>query len=106
VPTDAHAWAEVWFASAGLVRIDPTAAVSPERIELGIRATKYLDELPLMRKRRSWLKKAYLSWDGVNNAGWNQWVLGYDDKEFDFPKNLAVRILVYKICWFDGHYWC
>src|SRR5690606_20431075 len=29
---DAHAWTEVWFAGQGWLRIDPTAAVAPERI--------------------------------------------------------------------------
>ncbi|MNM46149.1 Protein-glutamine gamma-glutamyltransferase [compost metagenome] len=29
---DAHAWAEVWLAGRGWVRVDPTAAVAPERI--------------------------------------------------------------------------
>jgi len=29
---DAHAWAEVWLAGTGWVRVDPTAAVAPERI--------------------------------------------------------------------------
>ena len=29
---DAHAWAEVWLAGRGWVRVDPTAAVAPGRI--------------------------------------------------------------------------
>lgn len=29
---DAHAWAEVWLEGEGWVRVDPTAAVAPERI--------------------------------------------------------------------------
>jgi len=29
---DAHAWAEVWLQGRGWVRVDPTAAVAPERI--------------------------------------------------------------------------
>jgi transglutaminase-like putative cysteine protease len=29
---DAHAWAEVWLPQRGWVRVDPTAAVAPERI--------------------------------------------------------------------------
>lgn len=29
---DAHAWAEVWMPQRGWVRVDPTAAVAPERI--------------------------------------------------------------------------
>ncbi|RRJ84913.1 transglutaminase TgpA family protein [Aestuariirhabdus litorea] len=30
---DAHAWAELWLPESGWVRVDPTAAVAPDRIE-------------------------------------------------------------------------
>ncbi|MEZ5462155.1 DUF3488 and DUF4129 domain-containing transglutaminase family protein [Dokdonella sp.] len=33
--SDAHAWAEVWLEGRGWVRVDPTAAVNPARIESG-----------------------------------------------------------------------
>jgi transglutaminase-like putative cysteine protease len=33
--SDAHAWAEVWLEGQGWVRVDPTAAVAPERINRG-----------------------------------------------------------------------
>jgi len=36
--SDAHAWAEVWLEGRGWVRVDPTAAVSPLRVQLGARA--------------------------------------------------------------------
>jgi transglutaminase-like putative cysteine protease len=36
--SDAHAWAEIWRPERGWVRVDPTAAVSPVRIELGAAA--------------------------------------------------------------------
>ena len=36
--SDAHAWAEVWLEGRGWVRVDPTGAVSPQRVELGARA--------------------------------------------------------------------
>jgi len=32
---DAHAWAEYWVQGRGWVRVDPTAAVAPHRIEMG-----------------------------------------------------------------------
>ena len=35
---DAHAWAEVWLDGRGWVRMDPTAAVAPARIESGLDA--------------------------------------------------------------------
>jgi protein-glutamine gamma-glutamyltransferase len=80
--SDAHAWAEVWLEGLGWVRVDPTAAVSPERIEQGIAdAIDETDLLPMMaRGDYPLLRKAFLNWDSVNN-GWNQWVLGYDDKK-------------------------
>jgi transglutaminase-like putative cysteine protease len=36
--SDAHAWSEVWLEGSGWVRVDPTAAVSPQRVQLGARA--------------------------------------------------------------------
>jgi len=35
---DAHAWTEVWIAGRGWIRMDPTAAVAPSRIEHGMDA--------------------------------------------------------------------
>src|SRR5262247_1064620 len=34
--SDAHAWSEVWIDGRGWQRVDPTAAVAPERIERGL----------------------------------------------------------------------
>jgi len=36
--SDAHAWSEVWLSGRGWVRMDPTAAVSPQRVDLGAHA--------------------------------------------------------------------
>lgn len=35
---NAHAWVEAWFADSGWERLDPTAWIAPERINLGIDA--------------------------------------------------------------------
>jgi len=78
--SDAHAWAEVWLEGRGWVRIDPTAAVAPQRIESGLSALPESEPVPLLaRSENTWLRQAYLGWDAINN-GWNQWVLGYNQK--------------------------
>ncbi len=93
--SDAHAWAEVWLKNKGWVRIDPTAAVAPERIELGIdQAVSEVDALPIfVRPGAQWLKNAYFNWDNINN-NWNQWVLGYDNqKQLDFLQKISGKDL-------------
>jgi transglutaminase-like putative cysteine protease len=75
---DAHAWTEVWLRDEGWVRVDPTAAVSPLRVESGISAAiPRTDPLPLMvRGDLEALRQLRLTWDLMANT-WNQWVLGY-----------------------------
>lgn len=89
--SDAHAWAEVWLEGRGWVRIDPTAAVSPSRIESGIAAAMSADEpLPtLIQIDSDWLKGLRNRWEAINN-GWNQWVLGYNaDRQRDLLHSLG-----------------
>ncbi len=75
---DAHAWTEIWLADAGWVRVDPTAAVSPARVERGIAsALPRSDPLPMfVRGDFAMLQQMRLAWDSVTYT-WNQWVLGY-----------------------------
>ena len=97
--SDAHAWAEVWLQGRGWVRVDPTAAVAPSRIESGIStALPEGDLLPLMSRRDyPLLRKIYLNWDALNN-GWNQYVLGYDQER---QMNLLSRLAGSQVSWQD-----
>ena len=74
---DAHAWAEVWLAGRGWVRVDPTSAVAPSRIEQGVTAALPAAERPVVVMEMGWLRPMRQTWDLIN-ARWNQWVLGYD----------------------------
>ena len=76
--SDAHAWAEVWLRGRGWVRVDPTAAVAPGRVESGVAAAvPATDPLPLMaRTTLTWLRGLRYNWDALANK-WNQFVLGY-----------------------------
>jgi transglutaminase-like putative cysteine protease len=80
--SDAHAWAEVWLPDSGWERVDPTAAVAPERIEhaldLGGAASGEAARFLLLES--GWLASSWRSLrytlDSLNNS-WNQWVLTY-----------------------------
>lgn len=75
---DAHAWAEVWLAQRGWVRVDPTSAVSPARIDAGVQAALPASEAVggLFHSDNGVVRRLALLWDSLNND-WNQWVLGY-----------------------------
>ncbi|HET6806300.1 MAG TPA: DUF3488 and transglutaminase-like domain-containing protein [Frateuria sp.] len=72
--SDAHAWSEVWLEGRGWVRIDPTAAVRPERVSLGAAAAAG-DQLGWAET--SWLASLRDRWDVVNHW-WTQGVIGFD----------------------------
>ncbi len=90
--SDAHAWVEVWFEGRGWVRVDPTAAVAPERIELGV-AESMFDGIGMewgLAAPFLLLHQLQLGWDALN-AGWNDWVLGYGpNKQNDFMRMLGM----------------
>jgi protein-glutamine gamma-glutamyltransferase len=89
---DAHAWAEIWLKGVGWIRIDPTAAVSPARVERGIAAAMPAsDPLPLLiRGDIPILRDMRLAWDSMAN-NWNQWVLGYNpDRQAEFLSRVGL----------------
>lgn len=91
--SDAHAWAEVWLAGRGWVRVDPTGAVAPNRVREGLYAALPDPEaLPFLVRRggdSEWLRQLVLSWDILNNA-WNEWVLAYGpDRQREFLSGLG-----------------
>jgi len=72
--SDAHAWSEVWIKGSGWTRIDPTAAVAPDRVERG--------SVNSLAQRRhildfEWLRNAKNTFD-LLQRGWNTWVVAFD----------------------------
>jgi transglutaminase-like putative cysteine protease len=70
--SDAHAWSEVWLQDRGWVRIDPTAAVAPERIRSGgdsaeSRRGAFLQAFGPLLDAADWVRH-----------GWNTVVLGFN----------------------------
>lgn len=107
--SDAHAWAEVWLAQKGWVRIDPTAAVAPERIQKNVSATQTNPSLGRLIgnyiSQSSWINQVAMSWRALNNR-WNQWILSYNQEQqkslfanlgldrFDWKKTLTSASLI------------
>jgi transglutaminase-like putative cysteine protease len=90
---DAHAWAEVWLEQRGWVRIDPTAAVAPERVQKNLVSVIprriFGGLINLNSGKESWLSKWRFNWGAINNA-WNQWVLNYStEKQKSFLQSLG-----------------
>lgn len=76
--SDAHAWAEVWQADQGWVRVDPTSAVSPGRTGAFQRlaAPQGIVGQALGTLSPNLSAQFRATWEAVNNR-WNQWVLNY-----------------------------
>ena len=98
--SDAHAWAEVWLAGSGWRRVDPTAAIAPQRvIDAPGFAVASEGVIPGFVRLHSsgWLSTMRFGWDAFNNT-WNQWVLGYDQRR---QMNLMMRIGITDPNWRD-----
>ncbi|HSN70061.1 MAG TPA: DUF3488 and transglutaminase-like domain-containing protein, partial [Steroidobacteraceae bacterium] len=77
--SDAHAWSEVWLEGQGWVRVDPTAAVAPDRIERGLDAALPEGEPVPGRffSRNPMLASLDFAWDALN-AFWTDQVVEVD----------------------------
>jgi transglutaminase-like putative cysteine protease len=76
--SDAHAWAEARV-DGQWRRYDPTGAVAPSRIEMGLGgALPMSDAVPMLaRLEIGWLKTVELTWDAVNH-GWRRRIIGFN----------------------------
>ena len=76
--SDAHAWTEIWLDGIGWQRVDPTAAVAPERVEIGASDAAFegIGETWGFSAPSRWIHQATMAWDMIN-AKWNAWILGY-----------------------------
>jgi transglutaminase-like putative cysteine protease len=96
--SDAHAWAEVWLAGQGWVRVDPTGAIAPERVQRGLSAAvSDRAALPFMaRNPPQWMRDLRFNFDSLANQ-WNQWVLGYDtERQFAFLTRLGMESITWQ----------
>ncbi|NBW49939.1 MAG: DUF3488 domain-containing protein [Betaproteobacteria bacterium] len=91
--SDAHAWAEVWMAGRGWVRVDPTSAVSPGRVGIGT-YTRLQPQPNVFTQALNTVSPGFsvnlrALWEATNNR-WNQWVLNYSQaKQMDLLRNIG-----------------
>lgn len=82
--SDAHAWDEVWIDGRGWLRVDPTAAIAPERVDLGIKDAVG-DGAPAIRgwhQRMPWLTDIRLRIDALR-LFWREQILQFDSSSQD-----------------------
>lgn len=104
---DAHAWVEAWIPKKGWVRIDPTAAVSPERIEEASSEVlsqdpEFLNESPVQSlgiKGDGLLSELRLRIEGFNYA-WHRWVLHYHHRQIDLLRDLLGEVSAWRLVLF------
>ncbi len=75
----AHAWAEVWLEGSGWTRVDPTAAVAPERVHRGRLTEDLAGESAAGRLflEFAWLRDLRAAWDAARTA-WYERVVSFD----------------------------
>jgi transglutaminase-like putative cysteine protease len=91
--SNAHAWVEYWQAGDGWTRVDPTAAVAPNRIVRGssLAPRPGLVAGAIGNFNPQLLARLRVAFEAVNNR-WNQYVLNYSRTEqFDLLKRLGVQ---------------
>ncbi|MEO5625802.1 MAG: DUF3488 and transglutaminase-like domain-containing protein [Dokdonella sp.] len=71
--SDAHAWAEVWREGSGWQRVDPTAAVSPTRVERGAAAANGRSTW----SQSDWMRGLRNEFDFANRL-WTQSIIRFD----------------------------
>ncbi len=102
---NAHAWVEIWVEGSGWLRIDPTAWISPERIEQGVESA-LKNEFVGFSSGSSWLGSIRNQMNALNYY-WNDWMLSYKgDAQQKFISELfgdrdqAEMIGIYIACFF------
>jgi len=97
---DAHAWSEVWLNNRGWVRVDPTAAVSPDRVEKGFSQSLFAEQSALSGnifslqnyRNIAWINFFRQQFDALDYQ-WTRWVIGYTpERQFKLLSN-----------WFGGY---
>ena len=90
---NAHAWAEIWQPDVGWLRVDPTSAVAPDRVQRGrsLAPPPGLVAGAIGNLNPALATQLRNALETVNNR-WNQWVLNYArGQQFDLLRRLGFQ---------------
>lgn len=102
---EAHAWVEAWLDEEGWVRLDPTAAVAPERViqpfdQLFSSSPEFMADSSMvafrLQKNLEWVKILSLRYDALN-YNWHRWILGYHQEQSSLLQDWFGRISILKM---------
>ena len=79
--SDAHAWDEVWIEGRGWMRVDPTSAIAPTRVQAGLAGSLAASSrfAAAWRQPFSWLSDARLQLDALRQL-WRERILRFDQR--------------------------
>jgi protein-glutamine gamma-glutamyltransferase len=75
---NAHAWDEIWIEGHGWLRVDPTTAVAPERVEPGLSDLSSAEDRLGGWRHLPWLADLRLRIDALRQL-WRERILKYDE---------------------------
>ncbi len=102
---DAHAWSEIWVAGKGWLRIDPTGAVDPQRVNIGWSNQLLQEQAELNNsffslyrmKNITWLNTLRLQFDALDYQ-WTRWVIGFtSQQQYDLLKHWFGKMVPWKL---------
>jgi protein-glutamine gamma-glutamyltransferase len=102
---DAHAWTEVWLDGVGWQRVDPTAAVSPERVEFGFAQVLMAEQAGLTGDFFNLQRFQQLPWLNALRQGlaavdfqWTRWIVSYSsEKQSQLLSSLLGNVTAWKM---------
>ncbi len=108
---DAHAWVEIWLVHEGWVRVDPTAAIAPERIEQGMNNFVQQDQRvfgdgafsQLRYNQFKWTAQAR-AWSDYASYIWQRDVVGFDQTQQQsfLQRLLGIKSMYVQVAWMVG----
>lgn len=110
---DAHAWVEIWLAGQGWMRVDPTAAIAPERVERGMnnfmqQNQRVFGEGAFSQLRYNQFKALgqVRAWADYAGYIWQRDVVGFDQSQQQglLQRLLGIKSLYAQMLWLIGSF--